>query len=163
MALLYQTAREEAAALLGAHWDGRLPVRLGHVTAALGAEKFETSLHGISGLVTKTPNQRPRIVLNSDETLARRRFTWGHELGHIVDRATIANDPDYSFTDTRSATHYDLHEFFADEFAGALLMPEEEILRMKREGKTVGDMAKAFEVNVSAVQKRLERLEKNPA
>lgn len=163
MQLLYQTAREEARKLLEEYWDGQLPVRLGEFSQALGADKFESPIGGLSGLVTKTPGNRPRIVLNSAEPLPRRRFTWGHELGHIVERRDIAKDEDYSFMDTRTTEHYDLHEFFADEFAGALLMPEEEILRLRAEGQTEAQMARTFEVSMSAVTKRLERLDKTPS
>lgn len=160
--LVYQLAREEASRILLEHWDGRLPVRLGEITQALGAQKFETSLGPtLSGLVTKECKQAPRIVLNSDEPVARRRFTWAHELGHIVERDD-ATDHDYSFTEGRGLK-YDLHEFFADEFAGALLMPVDEIVRMRDEGKTPGQMARIFDVSVRAVTTRLKRLEKKPA
>lgn len=162
MPLLYQTAREEARKLLEEYWDGQFPVRLGEFTEVLGADKFESPIGGLSGLVTKAPGRRPRIVLNSAEPLARRRFTWGHELGHIVERRDIARDDDYSFMDTRADEHYDLHEFFADEFSGALLMPEAEIIRLRAEGQTRAQMARTFEVSVSAVTTRLERLDKNP-
>ena len=64
--------------------------------------------------------------------------------------------------DMRSNTHYDLHEFYADEFAGALLMPEAEILRLQEEHWTIPRMAAHFNVTAAAVLKRLERLEKNP-
>lgn len=53
------------------------------------------------------------------------------------------------------------YEFYADEFADALLMPEAEILRRQQEHWTVPRMAAHFNVTVGVVAKRLERLEKN--
>ena len=89
----------------------------------------------------------------------RRRFTFAHELGHYIERTTLANDNDFAFKDGRSEK-YDLHEFYADEFAGALLMPEDDFLKMQQEGKSLVDMAAKFGVSLSAVRKRRERLAK---
>lgn len=160
--LIYQAARQEANKLLTKHWDGELPIRLGPFTDALGASKYETDLTGgVSGMVSKVSSGQPIIVLNSSDTHARRRFTWAHELGHIIERRDVAKDDDYSFSEFRGRT-YDLHEFFADEFAGALLMPTDELDRAQREGLTKGQMAQRFGVSVQAVDKRLSRLAEKP-
>ncbi|WP_162231078.1 ImmA/IrrE family metallo-endopeptidase [Leucobacter musarum] len=160
--MVYVTARRKAADLLRENWDGRLPVRLTEITSNLGASKYEADLGPVlSGIVSKEQNASPVIVVHSRHSPERRRFTWAHELGHIVERAALAEDDDYSFTDGRGVK-YDLHEFFADEFAGSLLMPEEEISRMRRNGYTHGQMAVEFGVSVDALTKRLGRLAKHP-
>lgn len=156
--LAYIRARREAQELLDAHWDGEFPVKLGPITAALGADKYEVSLWGgVSGLVSKKPSENPQIVLNSDEPAVRRRFTWAHELGHIVERGLVAYDEDYSFTDARG-DKYNLHEFFADELAGALLMPESEVRRLEERGASLADQARHFGVSIPAVRQRHKRL-----
>lgn len=160
--MVYLTARRKAADLLRDNWDGHLPVRLTEITENIGATKYEADLGEIlSGVVSKEQGKKPIIVVHSGHSAARKRFTWAHELGHIVERAAIANDDDYSFSDGRGLK-YDLHEFFADEFAGALLMPADEIDRMRRAGHTDGQMAVEFGVSVDALSKRMNRLAKHP-
>lgn len=161
--LAFEVARREAENLLLETWDGALPVKLSPVSEHLGATKFETRLdRDLSGFVSKEAGDSPYIVLNSAHLPGRRRFTWAHELGHIVDRMVVAQDNEYSFEDARG-NHYDMHEFFADEFAGALLMPAEEFARMRRLGLTYGQMAQEFQVSVQGVMKRRDRLEKHPS
>lgn len=162
MTLVYQQARQSAQELLDLAWDDRLPVRLTLLNDYLGAEKLEAALGPLSGAVSKEAGRPPVILLNSNHSEQRRRFTWAHELGHIVERGTVAQDEDYSFTDHRGSK-YDLHEFYADEFAGALLMPQEAISRMQSEGWTHHEMARAFDVSISALRKRLQRLQDHPA
>ena len=111
-------------------------------------------------MIIKEKGSEPRSYADADEPDVRRRFTFAHELGHYVERTTLANDNDFAFKDGRSKK-YDLHEFYADEFAGALLMPEDDFLKMQQEGKSLVDMAAKFGVSLSAVRKRRERLEKD--
>lgn len=160
MKLVYQEARDQAASILDANWDGHFPVKLAPITAALGATKLESHMAaGISGVVVKQTNGSPSIVINRDEPATRQRFTWAHELGHIVERAAVAKDDDYSYIEQRGAK-YDLHEFFADEFAGALLMPPADIARCRATSWTVPQMANHFGVSVPAVYKRIESIDK---
>ena len=162
MTLVYQQARKSAQELLDLAWDRRLPVRLPPLNDYLGAEKLEVALGALSGAVSKEPGRAPIILLNSHDSEQRRRFTWAHELGHIVERGTVAKDEDYSFTDHRGSA-YDLHEFYADEFAGALLMPQEALARLEMDGLTDHEMAQVFDVSVSALRKRRQRLREQGA
>lgn len=57
---------------------------------------------------------------------------------------------------------YDLHEFFADEFACALLMPVHDILARRAEGWTPTQLAKRYDMTIIAVKKWLDRLDKHP-
>lgn len=160
--LVYQRAGREAQRLLEEHWNGRLQVQLKQFSRELGVEAYRADLgEAISGVVSKIAGKRAVIVVNSAESEPRRRFTLAHELGHVIERAVVANDDEYSFRDMRKPGKYDLHEFFADEFAGALLMPDDHIRRMKDEGLAHSQMASEFDVSVSALRKRLARLKKN--
>lgn len=161
--LAYIRARREAQELLDAHWDGEFPVKLGLITEALDSVKYEMPLDGgISGVVSKQPGGSAEIVINASESAVRRRFTWAHELGHIVERASVASDEDYSFTDARG-NDYNLHEFFADEFAGALLMPENAIQRLQSMGYSLAQQARCFGVSIPAVRQRHKRLSSQPS
>lgn len=160
--LVYQAARREAQDLLNLCWDGRYPVRLRPFSDELKAEAYTADLgNDLSGVVSKAAGQPARIVLNSRHVDRRNRFTWAHELGHVVERKSIAGDKDYSFEEARGQK-YDLHEFFADEFAGALLMPAEELSRLQQLGYTTTQIAEHFDVSVNAVNMRIKRLAKNP-
>lgn len=57
---------------------------------------------------------------------------------------------------------YDLHEFFADEFACALLMPAEDILARRAAGASVTELAKRYGVTTGAVKAWLRRLDRHP-
>ncbi|GAA2045140.1 hypothetical protein GCM10009720_27550 [Yaniella flava] len=160
--LAYIRARREAQELLDAHWDGEFPVKLGPITDALDAVKYEMPLDGgISGVVSKQPRGAAEIVLNSAEPAPRRRFTWAHELGHVVERSSVASDEDFSITDARGSD-YNLHEFFADEFAGALLMPKNEIHRLEGMAYSIAQQARHFGVSLPAVRQCHKRLSSQP-
>ena len=87
---------------------------------------------GVSGMIVKEHSSEPRAYTERTEPQTRRRFTLAHELGHFVERVTIAQDNDFAFMDKRS-DDYDIHEFYADEFAGALLMPEHDFIQKVKE------------------------------
>lgn len=57
---------------------------------------------------------------------------------------------------------YDLHEFFADEFACALLMPVEDILACRKQGLTIAELATRYEVPRNDVIAWLQRLASHP-
>jgi Zn-dependent peptidase ImmA (M78 family) len=162
--LLWQAARNEAQKISAYN-----PIRdkgledLKSIAARLGARVEVHSLQPeVSGVIHKpTADSEPLITINADEPMARQRFTLAHEIGHLVERM-IAHDDDWSFIDFRSADRYDLHEFFADEFAGELLMPAGEFTQRVNELGEYGAAAH-FNVSVPAILKRKTRLEKNPA
>lgn len=161
--LAYQAARREAQKLLDTCWSGKYPVRLRPFNLEVGAKVYSANLgSGLSGVVSKKSGEAAKIVLNSQHVKRRNRFTWAHEIGHIIERRELAHDDDYSFEELSRGQEYDLHEFFADEFAGALLMPEEKVLELKRRGNSPTQMAEFFDVSVDAVKKRLSRLERHP-
>lgn len=161
--LVYKKARLEAEKLRDVCWDGRFPVALQPITDELNAELYRADLgDGLSGVVSKDEGKRARIVLNSRHVERRNRFIWAHELGHIVEREMIANDSEYSFEELTHGGSYDLHEFFADEFAGALLMPAAAITQLRSGGATLEEMAEYFNVSVSAVKRWLDRLHTHP-
>ena len=130
----------------------------------LGISVWAGDLKGVSGLILKEPGKDADIYLERTDTYTRQRFTLAHELGHYFERLE-ASDDEYSFRDEetlreeRSST-YGLMEFYADEFAGELLMPEEEFLQIYKARGLTG-ASSHFRVSPSAVKKRKDRLEKS--
>lgn len=161
--LVYVTARREAQKLRDLSWDGKFPVELTPFVHEVGAELYTADLGSdLSGVVSKDSHKPARIVTNSRHVERRNRFTIAHELGHIVERKNVAQDDEYSFEEYRGRA-YDLHEFFADEFAGELLMPAFAVRALEATGSTSEQMADYFNVSVDAVKKRLVRLKRHPA
>lgn len=116
---------------------------------------------GTSGMIVKLlDDDRARAYINSRESVERQKFTLAHELGHYVERMVEAGDQEFSFSDQRASTHYDLHEFYADQFAGGLLMPEEEVKALTPSLSDALGVSVRFGVSVPAAAKRLERLRK---
>jgi len=156
--MVWQEARRQAAALRR-QFGTSSPYA---ICSSLGIEVAEVRLPaGVSGLIVKERGEDARIFVDADNVEGRRRFTCAHELGHFVDRVNVAGDDDFSFRDERS-TRYDLHEFFADEFAGELLMPGREFVSRYKESPSVTALAAQFGVTAKAVEKRIVRLRKNP-
>lgn len=161
--LLYEDARMRADEILRAFPIGNSGVSgLVQLAATLGASvEFRPLDSTISGVVVKEDEQNPKIYINSNEPEVRQRFTLAHEIGHLVEREHLGKDVEYSFIDYRNNGKYDLHEFYADEFAGSLLMPAREFSKILDKK---GEFATAIHFGVSkpAVKKRAERLKKNP-
>lgn len=65
-------------------------------------------------------------------------------------------------TSEKRYRRYPLHEFYADEFACALLMPIEDVLICLEERRTVFEMSERWGVPVGAVIAWLRRLAQNP-
>lgn len=163
--LVYQAAREEAAKALEAFGNAlTFPVDLAVVSELMYAERqLDSQMGDISGLILKEPGQPAQILINAKDSVERQRFTWAHELGHLAERTTLAKDFDYSFVDLRKpGSHYSIHEFYADEFAGSLLMPVSKISQLQEEGKSLVEMARFFGVSLPALNMRLHRLTVNP-
>lgn len=160
--LLYEQARQEAINIRKASSVGqyglddlkKIATRWDATVSVLPLER------GLSGFIHKPANESPRIYINANEDPLRQRFTLAHEIGHLVERNVIAQDDDYSFIDNRGK-EYDLHEFFADEFAGELLMPPNDILKLHEQGNSKYEIAKKLGVSVPALEKRLLRLSKH--
>ncbi|MEB4613985.1 ImmA/IrrE family metallo-endopeptidase [Leucobacter sp. M11] len=162
--LVWQEARDQANQILQVpDWvlDSGLP-NLDAIYSDLGIKSEIRELpDGMSGLIIKkSKSEDARVFLSSSDTRPRQRFTKAHELGHYVERVIVSKDPEFSFEDTRTQ-QYDLHEFFADEFAGSLLMPEKLILQDEASDMSVFAMSEKYGVSVPAVQKRLDRLVKH--
>ncbi|RAL32873.1 ImmA/IrrE family metallo-endopeptidase [Rhodococcus sp. AQ5-07] len=156
--LVWQEARRQARALVE---EGQLAGDPYKLCRRYGIDVRVGKLPAdVSGMIIKEAGRDAEILLSQDDSQNRRRFTCAHELGHYIERTAVAGDKDFSFRDLRSPGNYDLHEFFADEFAGELLMPARTFGRDLRDGVPISSLALKYGVTISAAEKRKERLEK---
>lgn len=173
MALIWREAQEKAEKFRSMSTDPQGNLELKRLCELLNLQvNYTTSLpENTSGIIVRTsPNSPARIYINSNEPIQRQRFTLAHEIGHYIERQTLARDGNYSFHDRRESDNYDLHEFYADQFAGALLMPRDCIRKLcpdltnETSESDLRDFAhivsEEFNVSFSAALKRLERLQK---
>jgi len=159
--LAMEAARLAAGGLLARGWDGTYPVDPVALAEDLGIK--------VKSAVFKDPNTSGAIIAENadditiyfaqDDDFARQLFTVAHELGHYLERVQ-AGDPEFSFVEKRHSEHYDLHEFYADEFAGNLLMPTGQFKALWTSGASIADISRYFSVSMKAVRKRLDRLRK---
>lgn len=105
-----------------------------------------------------------RIYIDRDQPASRYRFSAAHELGHYVDRSRrfevlprvidrrSSKMPDFNTSEGK-------REIWANEFAGELLMPQEEI-RQQRENRNTSPirLAKLFNVSLPAMNYRIHTL-----
>lgn len=169
--LVKDAAKDAAEKALKKHWDGVLPVNPVAIAESLGIDvQFATFSDELSGAIVAEDGDI-KILLSDDDSLSRQIFTCAHELGHFFERRE-AKDNDYSFSDLTPAPvagdtfeegrggAWDLHEFYADEFAANLLMPADKFVPLFRQEVGVGTLADIFAVSRAAVQSRIRRLRK---
>lgn len=159
--LVWMEARNMANNIRKMYKLGEKPDLL-YLCDELGINVCELPLGSVSGLILKKREEEPTIYINKKDSSARRRFTLAHELGHFFERNSAADD-EYSFRDQEVMKEargdgYGLMEFYADEFAGELLMPEEQFTKIWDEGGPIL-AANHFGVSVSAAKKRKYRLD----
>ncbi|RBY91429.1 toxin [Blastococcus sp. TF02A-30] len=100
------------------------------------------------------------IDLNRSDAPVRQRFTCAHELGHFVyNTSGVEPASAFEFVDFRStlaAAGVDPAEIYANRFAAALLMPEDEV--RKRQHLGVPLSALSFNVSEQAMSLRWRSL-----
>jgi Zn-dependent peptidase ImmA (M78 family) len=156
-------AEAEAEQLLNSSWwysNGGLPVDPFHLARGLGiAVRLEPLPADESGNIVIAPDEAPVISLNQFDGENRRRFTCAHEIGHYVSRSQGAEPQRFiDFRDTLAGLGRDTEEIFANQFAAALLMPAEHVMRLNSKGTSVEAMARTFKTSVQAMELRLRNL-----
>lgn len=166
MMMVYEEARQAAkdirATYIGDNDRNLTFPLLRTVAERIGADVYDADLEpGVSGFIIKYVGSRPRIYIATREAPTRRLFTLAHELGHLVERQYVRDD-EYSFTDYRREGEPNLHEFYANEFAGELLMPAAAFLDACGDSEDTASAARMFGVSEPAARERLRRLKVHP-
>jgi transcriptional regulator with XRE-family HTH domain len=138
----------------------RPPVDVHAVADACGISVVEWRFdESLSGLVIDT-DTGPIIGNNSGHSRNRKRFTVGHELGHVVlrhldtfhiDLGTAAEDghpPNYNWR----------HERAANDFSANLLMPANLVRKAYQQHPSIRRLAQDFEVSELAMGFRVDDL-----
>jgi Zn-dependent peptidase ImmA (M78 family) len=162
--LVKDAARTAAQRLLDKHWDEQLPVNPVAIARALNIDVSFGRLEDLSGVIVHNGDST-KIVIADDENVERQLFTCAHEIGHFVERRD-SDDNEYSFSEPRNDVdkrggEWSLHEFYADEFAGNLLMPEKLFLHWHSISPSIAALAEVFGVSRPAVQARLRSLRRD--
>jgi len=161
--LAKDAARRDAAEVLEKYWSpDKVPVDPVAIAMKLGIDVWIADLpFEQSGYIVKHASGDAQIFLNREHAPTRRAFTCAHEIGHYWERKTVPvpADDEYSFVDYRDTSgRYNLHELYADEFAGALLMPSSRFDQLHDWGASDTAIADIFEVSPSAVDRRARSL-----
>lgn len=156
--LVKDKARMDAANVLTESWAAGIPIDPERIASHFNIAVTRLPLEdGISGMLRVEPDWA-EIFVNSSDTPARQRFTIAHELGHFYER-TSRGLVDFNVIDYRSNKGYNLHEFYADEFAASLLIPSAALRDALDEGLTIPLIAARFQVSIPAAKMRVERFE----
>lgn len=115
----------------------------------------------VSGALIKKDDEIT-IYVEAKENSRRKRFTIAHELGHYF----LHLDNQKRFVDLTRNNAKSLHELQADEFAGCLLMDEDEVRNRFEKAKSIGVdnkttidiLASIFLVSHSAMYIRLKKM-----
>ncbi len=103
---------------------------------------------------------RPIVVVNQGDSQGRRRFTAAHELGHILLNHHDTFHVDLDSNEGSPPNYNWRFERSANDFAAALLMPEE-LVRRSVENRVQSDLkglAREFDVSLQAMSIRLAGL-----
>ena len=156
--LVKDAARIDAAEVLREHGGPTYPIDPFAIAKRLWFKVEITSLRPeISGAIVAKGPEDVTILIEESDAVGRQTLTCAHELGHFFERKRNG-DLDFSFEEWREPGHYDLHEFYADELAGNLLMPEKRFKEVVRQHGSDYLIAAEFGVSPAAVRKRRQKL-----
>lgn len=138
------------------------PTDLAKLSESLGVVEVERKEMRVEGMVLpKGPGFK--VILNSKSIAVRARFSWAHELGHIIDQSGLLAKPQF-----RSAplSHKKTEEL-CDKIAAEILMPREEFKEyMDRSEETlaaVHKLASVFDTSILSTAIRYTDLLEVPA
>jgi Zn-dependent peptidase ImmA (M78 family) len=157
---------KDATEILTTYWareDGTIAIPVDPIAIAhkLGIKVLKAPLApDVSGTFFMSPGKDPEIYLNQSDSYNRQRFTCAHELGHWAKHTAegVESEQLVDYRSSLSSTGRDPVERYANQFAAALLMPVQEVLRLKDRGYGPVAVADALRVSVDAANFRVENL-----
>lgn len=147
---------------------GENGANLAAIFQKLDIEYLEMPLpSGISGQIERQEDKF-RVIVNSNESPQRRRFTAAHELAHFLlhrdmleDGAPLHRDALFGAhkKDNQAFPFSPAHEVQANRFAAELLMPSQVMRdRYDPEAGNLAELANKFRVSQAAIRVRLQSL-----
>lgn len=170
MAARFRLARRRAEELITAVGITEVPVALDRIAKHLNASVQYKPFDGdLSGLMRRNPDGTAIIGINVSHPLTRRRFTLAHEIAHLVlhsdEKLHVDSSFPVAFRNESSGLGTDDLEIEANQFAAALLMPEEFLRRDIIEADhtndfedVIGTLARRYRVSAQAMGIRLNAL-----
>lgn len=149
-----------------------IPVEVVMMANYYGFEVYELDMDdSTSGLIIvdekpiKNFDSNKIIVVNSNHSNARKRFTIAHELGHFI----LDNKPSKCYAHRDSTGVYNTRERDANSFASALLMPENDVKKFVNsltentefsipDFILIDKISKRYNVSIQAAEVRLNKL-----
>ena len=139
-----------------------IPVDLEAIGRSWGVVRVIERPLDFAGMVHKFDNGKAVVFLKEDDVLGRRRFSWAHELGHIV----LAGSGSPGVSCRAPGQRNVALERDCDVIATELLMPGEQFrIEANRVGWTLRaarHLANAFQVSIQAAAGRLSELTSEP-
>lgn len=155
-----ENARNAANAVLETYWPSlSIPVDPVQIARSMGLSVFRSKLDGdVWGMIIGDEGGSADIYLEYNQSSTRLRFSCAHELGHYVEHQSRL-EPSTGFVDKRSESGKGSpDEIYANEFAGALLLPESVLVDHFNLGFNDFDIARRFAVSPASVKYRLDLL-----
>jgi Zn-dependent peptidase ImmA (M78 family) len=161
---------ETVAALINSYGITRPPVDVKGIAEAKGALVVEEpNDDDTSGFLFHSAGSPPIIGVNANHHPNRKRFTVGHELGHLLLHTKEGVHVDYAvlkMRDSRTKEGTDAEEIEANRFAAELLMPESFLRADINElgqicaddERTIAELARQYGVSNQAMAIRLSSL-----
>lgn len=116
----------------------------------------------VSGYIIKhSPGHTPDIFVNREHAPVRQRFTVAHELGHYFKRREMGSPLNDGYVLKRARLAQcgvDDEEIYANQFAAALLMPEDVLIDLKSLGFSNLEIKSRLEVSLESLELRLQNL-----
>jgi len=136
-------ARSEGLKMWKQHGGKKVPVMTEEIIQALGIPCQEADLNKMEGVSHMDENGMAFIMLNRNLAPNRKRFTLAHELAHIA--------LEHVSMDKSSQQSSSSQETEAHEFAGALLVPADDLKAFMKAGfKNLDQIAERYQVSKDA-------------
>jgi Zn-dependent peptidase ImmA (M78 family)/predicted secreted protein len=121
-------------------WDQREPIDVFAFVAALDITLMFRSFARLAGAyLPGTRSAPPIITVNEQHPLPRQRYSAAHELGHHFDKGEAVTDIDTEFL-ARGDEVKSASEYFAEAFAGWMLMPRRLVVSSMQQLNLKGPM-----------------------
>lgn len=153
--------QKAARELLNLYWPKEnFPIDPFLIAKQLGIKVLSAQLpKEISGGFLKRAGYDPVILVSKEDSEFRQRFTCAHELGHYYRHKNDEADIDLvEYRGPLSATGQNEDEIFANQFAAALLMPEDAVRNSWKTHKSETALVEEFKVSLDAITFRLKNL-----
>ena len=174
MALNRYDVRVQAEAIYKTHGKNKVPVDVEDIAKSFDLTVIEHPTDkNLSGMLA-VKNNHGLVFVNSSHHPRRRRFSLAHELGHFILHTpdmTTAKDKlviyhRHSFNDPNKDLKKQKREREANQFAAALLMPSDKVIKVARDleldlldDNAIDIIAQRFDVSNQAMSIRLQQLD----